>query len=273
MEIHAARGVAAMAGLTAGVDIGSRSAKALILEDDTIVASSMLDTGVRPMEAGQTALAGALAKIGRTQADVNAIVATGYGRVTLIVADRVVTELSCHARGVHFLDPSVRMLIDIGGQDSKAIHLGSNGTLLDFVMNDRCAAGTGRFLESAARVLETDIDTLGKVSLDAPRACRINSTCAVFAESEIISLIAAGEELPAIGAGLCQSFAGRIGNLARRIGIRPPIALVGGGAKNAGMRKSLAVELGTDFLPLEIDPQLVGALGAAVIAAEESAVS
>lgn len=257
--------------LTAGVDIGSRSAKALILEDDRIAAYCMVDTGARPMEAGQKALAGALSKIGRTQANMNTIVATGYGRVTMKGADRVITELSCHARGVHFLDPSVGMLIDIGGQDSKAIHLGTGGSLLDFVMNDRCAAGTGRFLESAARVLETDIDTLGEVSLGASRACRINNTCAVFAESEIISLIAAGEPLSAISAGLCHAFARRIGNLARRIGIRPPVALVGGGAKNQGMRQALSTELKVDFLSLEIDPQLVGALGAAAIAAEESA--
>lgn len=258
-----------MTALTAGVDIGSRSAKALVLSDGHIAADCMVDTGARPMEAGRKALAGALGKIGGTRVDVEVIVATGYGRVTMEGADRVVTELSCHARGVHFLDPSVGMLIDIGGQDSKAIHLGAGGSLLDFVMNDRCAAGTGRFLESAARVLETDIDTLGEISLDTSRTCQINSTCAVFAESEIIGLIAAGEPLSAISAGLCQAFAGRIANLARRIGIRPPVALVGGGAKNQGLRQALSTELGVDFLPLEIDPQLVGALGAAVIAAEE----
>ena len=260
-----------MEGLTAGVDIGSRSAKALVIDRGRIAASCMEDTGARPTEAGQRALAGALARSGCTRRDLSAIVATGYGRIAFPDADRVVTELSCHARGVHFLDPAVAMLIDIGGQDSKAIHLGAGGSLLDFVMNDRCAAGTGRFLETAARVLETDIDTLGTASLESTRACRINSTCAVFAESEIISLIATGEPLPAIGAGLCHSLAGRIGNLARRIGIRQPVALVGGGAKNPGIRKALAAELGVDLTSLEIDPQLVGALGAAVIAAEERA--
>lgn len=260
-----------MDSLTAGVDIGSRSAKALILNGGRIAASCMEDTGAHPMDAGQRVLAGALAQSGYTRMDLSLIVATGYGRIALPDADRVVTELSCHARGAHFLDPSVGMLIDIGGQDSKAIHLGTGGSLLDFVMNDRCAAGTGRFLETAACVLETDIDTLGAVSLGATRACQINSTCAVFAESEIISLIATGESLSAIGAGLCLSFAGRIGNLARRIGIRPPVTLVGGGAKNPGIRKALAAELDVELLSLEIDPQLVGALGAAVIAAEQSA--
>jgi predicted CoA-substrate-specific enzyme activase len=254
--------------LNAGVDIGSRSAKALILEDGCILATHLVDTGAHPMDAGRRALELALARCGFQRTDLGAIVATGYGRVSLPEADQVVTELSCHARGVHFLDSSIAMVIDIGGQDSKAIHLDPTGALLDFVMNDRCAAGTGRFLESAARVLETDIDTLGTLSTKAPRACPINTTCAVFAESEIIGLIAAGEDLAAIGAGLCQAFAGRIGNLARRIGIKPPVALVGGGAKNPGMRQALAAELGLDFTPIALDPQMVGALGAAVIASE-----
>ncbi|MEJ2640237.1 MAG: acyl-CoA dehydratase activase [Desulfosarcinaceae bacterium] len=254
--------------LTAGVDIGSRTAKALVLEGGRILATCLVDTGARPTGAGRRALEEALARCGSKQTDLDAIVATGYGRVSLTEADRIVTELSCHARGVHFLDASIAMVIDIGGQDSKAIHLDPAGALLDFVMNDRCAAGTGRFLESAARVLETDIDTLGSLSAKATRACRINSTCAVFAESEIISLIAAGEKLPVIGAGLCRAFAGRIGNLARRIGIRPPVAVVGGGAKNPGMRRALAAELEIGFAPLAVDPQLVGALGAAVMAAE-----
>jgi predicted CoA-substrate-specific enzyme activase len=227
-----------------------------------------MDTGARPMTAGQRVLGEALAHCGLRRSDLARIVATGYGRVALEDADQVVTELSCHARGVHFLDPAIAMVVDIGGQDSKAIHLDAQGALLDFVMNDRCAAGTGRFLESAARVLETDIDSLGRAALTATRSCRISSTCAVFAESEIISLIAAGEKLAAIGAGLCRSFAGRLANLVRRIGIRPPVALVGGGAKNPGMRRALATELGVDFAPLAIDPQLVGALGAAVIASD-----
>lgn len=259
-------------GLTAGLDIGSRSAKAVIFDGGKagkgILASSRIDTGARPTTAGQRALAEALAQSGLKRSLLGRIVATGYGRVAMAEADQIITELSCHARGVHFLDPAIAMVIDIGGQDCKAIHLDANGALLDFAMNDRCAAGTGRFMESAARVLETDIDTLGQAALTAVRTCQINSTCAVFAESEIISLIAAGEELAAIGSGLCRSFAGRVANLARRIGIRSPVALVGGGAKNPGMRQSLAAELGLTFAPLPIDPQLVGALGAAVIAAE-----
>jgi predicted CoA-substrate-specific enzyme activase len=259
-------------GLTAGVDIGSRSAKAVILgqhgESTGIVSNCMVDTGARPAAAGQRALGEALDQGGLKHSDLDHIVATGYGRVALAEADQVVTELSCHARGVRFLDPAIAMVIDIGGQDSKAIHLDAQGGLLDFVMNDRCAAGTGRFLESAARVLETDIDTLGRAAKTATGACRISSTCAVFAESEIISLIAAGEDLAVIGSGLCRSLAGRLANLARRIGIRPPVALVGGGAKNPGMRCALAAKLGVEFAPLSIDPQLVGALGAAVIAAD-----
>ncbi len=249
-----------------GIDIGSKTTKAILLDGRTIAAHAILETGINPSGSGEAALEMVLANRGLPRSTVTRIVGTGYGRVRLAAADRTVTELSCHAAGAHFLDPCLRTLVDIGGQDSKAIRLAPDGSLADFVMNDKCAAGTGRFLETAARVLHTDLATLSRSAAEATRACTINSTCAVFAESEIISLLAAGASQADIVAGLYASFAQRIGNLVRRLKVEPPVALVGGVAKNEGLRRALAENLGLAFRPLPIDPQLVGALGAAVIA-------
>ena len=254
--------------MLAGVDIGSRTTKVVIVNDGVILAHHIINTGVKPMLAGKMVLDAVLKEVGLKKEDLQCIVATGYGRICLSEADQVVTELTCHARGTYFLNSQIRTVIDIGGQDSKVIRLSPDGSLDDFVMNDKCAAGTGRFLESAATVMEVDPDALSRIALKATNPCTINSTCAVFAESEIISLLAAEMRAADIAAGLYQAFAQRIGNLARRIRITPPMALVGGGAKSQGLRHALMTNLDTDFTDLALDPQLVGALGAAVIAAD-----
>ncbi|MBA7478114.1 2-hydroxyisocaproyl-CoA dehydratase activator [subsurface metagenome] len=198
------------------------------------------------------------------------IIVTGYGRVSAPFADRTVTEITCHGRGARFISPEIRTVIDIGGQDAKVISLGESGRVIEFVMNDKCASGTGRFLESAAQlVLYVPLEELGRLSSMATNVCKISSTCTVFAQTEIVSLLAAGESKENIIAGLHYAIASRVGSMVNRVGVRPVIMMSGGVAKNMGVREALERELKTEIMvPTTIDPQLVGALGAALIAEE-----
>lgn len=253
-----------------GVDIGSRACKAVLMDDDGLRGQRIVDAGVAPQRTCEEMIEQLLAEAGVVRSDVAAIVATGYGRVSLTAADRAVTELSCHGRGAHYLDPMVRTVIDIGGQDSKVIQVDDAGNMLDFAMNDRCAAGTGRFMEGVARVLETDVDHLGRMIDKARAPCPINSMCAVFAESEVISLLAQGHDKENIAAGLFEAFARRVGNLAKGVGVREKVAFVGGAAKNLGLRKALSDYLAIELATIDVDPQIVGALGAALLAKDMS---
>lgn len=253
-----------------GLDIGSRACKAVLMDDDGLRGHRIVDTGVAPQHTCETLIEQLLAEAGARRSDVAAIVATGYGRVSLTCADRAVTELSCHGRGAHYLDPNVRTVIDVGGQDSKVIQVDASGNMLDFAMNDRCAAGTGRFMEGVARVLETDVDCLGRMVHTARSPCAINSMCAVFAESEVISLLAQGQDKDNIAAGIFHAFARRVGNLAKGVGVREKVAFVGGAAKNQGLRKALSDYLAIELTAITVDPQIVGALGAALLAKDMS---
>jgi (R)-2-hydroxyacyl-CoA dehydratese activating ATPase len=183
------------------------------------------------------------------------------------MADRVVTEITCHAAGARFLDPSVRSLIDIGGQDSKAIVMDAQGKVVNFAMNDKCAAGTGRFLEVMARALEADLDEFGALSLKAEHPAKISSLCTVFAESEVISLIAKGETRENIIAGIHEAIASRVSAMANRIGLTPPLMMTGGVARNIGVVRALEKVIG---MAVTVSPhaQLTGAIGAAAIARE-----
>ena len=248
-----------------GIDIGSRTSKAVVLDKGELVSGVIRDTGAAPGVAGEAVLRGALERCGGKRRDIARIVGTGYGRVSMPFADHTLTELSCHGMGAHFLNPAVRTVIDIGGQDSKVIRLDADGNMIDFMMNDKCAAGTGRFLEVAARALEVDIDAFGELADEAGAPCEINSMCAVFAESEVISLLASGETRANVAAGLNRSFARRVGALAKRVGVAPPVVFVGGVAKNNALARAICAYLEVELTPLAIDPQLVGALGAAVI--------
>jgi (R)-2-hydroxyacyl-CoA dehydratese activating ATPase len=254
--------------LFAGIDVGSLTAKSVIINGSGIVAAQILNTGADPGKAGATVFARALDQTGYSRQDIHYIVATGYGRVSLSFADKTVTEISCHARGVHYLNPNVKALIDIGGQDSKVIKLNNDGSVSDFIMNDRCAAGTGRFLEIMAHALETDIRHFSLISADAKAPCTINSTCIVFAESEVISLLATGNAKNDIAAGLHNSIARRVGNMAKRLNLGLNTAFVGGVAKNQGVKKALENFLGFEFVSIQADSQITGALGAAVLARE-----
>ena len=248
-----------------GIDIGSTSGEAVILNGNGIIASSIVDTGYNSRRAAELALEKALTGSGLTRDQLGPIVATGYGRIAIKFADRQVTEISCYAKGMAHLFPDVRTVIDIGGQDSKVIAVGKNGRAIDFAMNDKCAAGTGRFLEVTARALQLDLADLGEISAQATRDVPISSICTVFAESEVITLVAEGAERADIVAGLHRAIAKRVGAMVKRIGPNPVIAFAGGVAKNSGVKHALEEALHVTLV-IPPEPQIVGALGAALIA-------
>jgi predicted CoA-substrate-specific enzyme activase len=198
------------------------------------------------------------------------LVGTGYGRNEVPFAAENVSEITCHGVGAHHLDPTVRSLVDIGGQDVKAIALHPDGTVREFVMNDKCAAGTGRFFEAMARTFQCSLEELSALSLGAGRAIPVSSQCSVFAESEVISLLAARKRPADIAAGIHAAVAKRVSALGRRVGLEPALVLTGGCAKNAGLLAAISKLIGLEVRPLPLDPQLVGALGAALLAKRRS---
>ena len=244
--------------LTVGIDVGSITAKAAAVKDGEVISYKLIFTGYNPRQAGQNVFESIIKDLGITPAGIDKIISTGYGRKSVAIADRAVTEITCHAAGAHYLNPAVRSVIDIGGQDSK-------GGVNDFAMNEKCAAGTGRFLEVMARALEVDLDDFGPFSLKAVRPSKISSLCTVFAESEVISLISQGEKRENIIAGIHESIAARIVAMANRVGLKTPIMMTGGVAKNIGVVKALEKKTGEK---IEISPkaQLTGAIGAAILA-------
>lgn len=246
----------------AGVDIGSTMTKVVIM-NRAILASVIGPTGPEHRKLANRVMEEALAKARLSFDDITYVVATGYGRISVPFADRQITEISCHARGVSHLLPEVRTVIDIGGQDSKAIKL-SNGRAVDFVMNDRCAAGTGRFLETTAEGLGVKLDDMGRLSLEAKNRVEIGSTCTVFAAQEVVAQLAAGVPLADIIAGLHEAIASRIYGMARRLKIEREVALTGGGAKNIGLVRALEAKLGYPVL-VPPEPLLTGAIGAALL--------
>ncbi len=224
-----------------------------------------MPTGFDFQKVAETVYGDALEEAGVPQAD--NVVATGYGRRSITFANKAVSEITAHAKGVHFLYPDVCGIIDIGGQDSKVIVI-EHGRVADFQMNDKCAAGTGRFLEHTARALEVSVDEMGRLAMAAQEPASISSMCTVFAESEVITLRAQGCTKEDIAAGLVDSIARRVAAMARPMGLKKHVALVGGVAKNEGIRAALERALDTKlFVPDE--PQITGALGAALIAGEK----
>ncbi len=253
----------------AGIDVGSLSTEVVLLDPDGRVAgSSIVATGASTRKACGEALSRALSAAGATAACIACTVSTGYGRESVGGADRTVTEITCHARGARHLFPETRTVLDIGGQDSKVIRLSPDGKVADFAMNDKCAAGTGRFLEVMARALEMDLEDLGPFSLRSTRSLAVSSMCTVFAESEVVSLIASGAAPEDIARGIHNAVADRVAALAERLGLAPPVVMTGGVAKNPGARKALEERFRLPLL-VPAEPQLAGALGAALIAREE----
>jgi len=255
--------------ITAGVDIGSTASKAVIIVDGKVAGQVVGASTTNPSRTARDIYDQALAQAGLDAARVEYVVGTGYGRTQVPFADQNVSEITCHGRGAHHLLPEVRTVIDIGGQDTKVIGIDDQGNLLDFVTNDKCAAGTGRFLEAMARSMDLPLEAMEVHYFNEGDPCRITSMCSVFAESEVINLINDGVELPRIVKGLLQSLSSRVASLALRLGLVETVAMSGGVAKSNGVRDAVAQKLGISVQSFgDADPQLVGALGAALVAAD-----
>ena len=254
---------------TMGVDVGSASSKVVILEDGIRVVVEKV-VQLRTGSSGpQRVLDEALEESGLRIEDMTKIVATGYGRFSFEQADRQVSEISCHAKGIYHLVPSARTIIDIGGQDAKAIKLDERGGVSQFFMNDKCAAGTGRFIEVMARVLEVSINEMQDYDAKATEPAPISSTCTVFAESEVISQLSQGTAKENIIAGVHASVAVKACGLAHRGGVTPDVVMSGGVAQNAGVVRAISRELKQDVI-VAPHPQVAGALGAALFAYEDA---
>lgn len=251
--------------LTMGVDLGSTTSKCVILKNGKETLARSISQAGAGTGGPARAVAAALDEAGVTREDISAVTATGYGRNTFEGAGFVVSELTCHAVGAHESFPDARTVIDIGGQDAKVLRIGADGKLENFIMNDKCAAGTGRFLDVMARVLELDVSRLAEYDARAESAVTISSTCTVFAESEVISQLAGGVDLCSLIAGIHASVAVRTASLVKRLGLVPPLAMTGGVAHNGGVVRALEKELGA---PIAVSPaaQLNGAFGAALYA-------
>ncbi|MGI6679190.1 MAG: acyl-CoA dehydratase activase [Dehalobacterium sp.] len=250
--------------ITIGIDVGSTSTKIVLLNEDQLH-YLIRPTGWSPRDAAQEILEELLQGQALTRADIDYIVATGYGRIAITYADKEVTEITCHGRGAAFLVPEGDTIIDIGGQDSKVIKITSQGKVLDFMMNDKCAAGTGRFLGVMAVALGLDVDELGKFQDVKPAP--ITNMCTVFAESEVIGLLAQGTPKDAIVSGLHQAIARRVAAMVKKMGSYEKVVFTGGVALNQGVCRSLEKELGTKIIVPEYC-QIAGAIGAALIGQE-----
>ncbi len=254
-----------------GLDIGSRGTKAVIMYDGKLYYGFTI-SGVSSQETGEEIITQLLDEGGLTWKDIDYIVGTGYGRVALDfnhIPSNVVTEISCHGVGAHYLNRSVRTIVDIGGQDSKAIKIDPDtGKVVDFIMNDKCAAGTGRFLEKVAQLLELELDELGEYATRSKRPCDISSQCVVFAESEVVSLKAKGYSKEDIAAGIHFATARRVKNLLKRTGFEETLLFTGGVSNNKGMVKALEETIGKKIGATKLDTMYAGALGAAVFAAD-----
>jgi predicted CoA-substrate-specific enzyme activase len=255
--------------IVAGVDVGAATAKTVILDGNKVLSFSIMPTGFSVAGAAETVTEEALQKSGLSLTQLEYVVSTGYGRRAVAFSNKVLTEIICHAAGVASIMPQAATIIDIGGQDSKVIGL-DDGNVNNFVMNDKCAAGTGRFLEVMARVLDVGLDEMGPLSLLGEAPCPVSSTCTVFAESEMVSLRAEGRSREDILAGIHKAMAHRIAIMGQSVGFKKEVVFTGGVAKNVGMKRALEDEIGQEILVPE-EPQIMGALGAAILAKAELA--
>ena len=255
-------------GYFAGIDSGSTSTDVVILnKDKEIVTGIILPTGAGAAIGAERALEEALKDANLQREDIDALVTTGYGRTAIQEGDKSITEITCHARGAHYLNPEVRTVVDIGGQDSKVIRLDETGAVVNFVMNDKCAAGTGRFLEMMARTMEMSLDKMSVTGLQYDEDITISSMCTVFAESEVVSLIAQNKKTDDIVHGLNKAVAAKTASLAKRVGGEDKYMMTGGVSKNQGLVRTLEEKLGTELV-ISDKAQLCGALGAALFAAD-----
>lgn len=256
----------------AGCDIGSTTGKAVIIDENGVVASSIVPREVDPEETAQLALAEAFKVIPdvNTHSDLAYLVGTGYGRSEIPFANENVSEISCHAMGAYYCDPAIKTIVDIGGQDVKGIAVNGDGSVKDFAMNDKCAAGTGRFFEAMARIFRMELSEFSDLSLASKRAIPVTAQCSVFAETEVISLLAQKNPPADIAAGVQGAVAKRCFTLLKRVGVHPTVTITGGCAKNRGLVRELERVLRVEMASLSVDPQIIGALGAAVYAKKKA---
>ncbi len=256
--------------LVAGCDVGSLTAEAVIMENGNILASEIIRVRPKAEQSARDVMDLVLSKLDLKYDDLTYTIATGYGRETISFADGNISEISCHGRGANFLIPEIRTVIDVGGQDCKAIRVDGQGNLEDFVMNDKCAAGTGRSLELNAEALGVDVSELGPLSLESNKAIVITNQCSIFTELEIMHLLMEDKAIADIAAGINEAMARRVKMLVGKVGIKNEIGMTGGVSKNIGVVKCLGEALGTTFVEFPEDPQIIGALGAALFAAERA---
>ena len=255
-----------------GCDAGSTYTKCVIIDENgKILAAVTKRSRINPVLSAKDALDEAVSQVDglNSAEELTYLIGTGYGRNKVPFADENISEISCHAMGVHVTDPSVKAIIDIGGQDVKGIAIDTDGTVLNFAMNDKCAAGTGRFFESMARTFEMSLDEFSNLSLTAKNVIPITAQCAVFAESEVISLVGEGKPMEEIAAGIQLSVAKRCFVMAKKAGAADSVTLTGGCAKNEGLKKAIEKVLKINVVDLPTDPQLMGALGAAEYARQK----
>lgn len=253
----------------AGLDIGSISTKVVFIDEKKkILFAHVSRTGSNSKKAAEKCMQSVLDKAKISLEDIANLIATGYGRKIVPFKSQEVSEISCHAKGAYFLFPDTRTVIDIGGQDNKAIRLDENGQAIDFNMNDKCAAGTGRFLEEMAKALDTTVEEIGKLSLKSKKQLVISSMCTVFAESEVVSLLAENEEREDVARALHNAVADRVLSLAYKVKLANAVTLTGGVIKNIGIIEAIKSKLPNSTIHIPDDPQIIGALGAAIIAQE-----
>jgi len=255
-----------MTSYFAGIDVGSTMTKAVIFSEG-IVAEVVGPTGPEQRRLSNKVMEEALKRAGLSFEAITYVVATGYGRINVPFADQQVTEITCHARGIHHLFPQARTIIDIGGQDVKAIKIDETGRTAEFVMNDKCAAGSGRFIEVLADSLGVALDQVGDLSLQSQHPATISNICTIWAQQEVAASLAQGVPVPDLLAGVHHSLADRICRLANRLTVEETVIVTGGGAKNRGLLKALSEQLGRKLLVPE-EPLITGALGAALLGKE-----
>jgi (R)-2-hydroxyacyl-CoA dehydratese activating ATPase len=255
--------------IVAGIDIGSTTTKVVLIDESGVVSRAICLTGANIENACETVLKDSLKKIKKNKTDIKYIMTTGYGRRGIDYGNETITEISANAKGAFLTNNKTRVILDIGGQDTKTISLDSSGVIQKFVMNDKCAAGTGRFIEVIARVMQEDLDHFAQLSLQSTNPAVINSTCTVFAESEVISLIAQKVKKVDIIAGVNRSIAKRIADMVRQVGVTPLVLFDGGGSKNVGILKELKDILGCEIFVPE-NPEFIVAYGAASLAYDKA---